>query len=570
MKKPANTRGMLILFISLLFSLGCAKGNTTTNNSQPVCGNGQCETTEDSLSCPEDCGANICGNTMIENDEECDSTNLGGATCVSLGFDGGTLTCSDCSFDIRLCEGCPNACPGAGALRCSGDLIEECSVNGNCLSWVTQTDCSITSRTCDDTGETPECALSCTDGCPTLNDSRCTLSTIETCIMGLSGCLDWDAGDDCSLEGQVCDASSGTAQCAETCSDACPALSDTRCSGDTIEECTMGGNGCLGWTTGTDCTLDGKVCSTGACECPAPVCTLTATQCDGDNLQTCQTGTNGCEEWGFTEDCTVSGLICSGIACACNDQCTTGQHDCNGTYITDCVQNGQGCWVWQDGTNCADTSEFCNAGACTAVLDDYVRSTFSGGYSHVTTSSVGSGDDSRFQVVFPSGFNFSFYGVPYTSAWMCTNGWLSFGSDPGNSDFTNDPLPASGAPNQAVYPFWDDLTFSSGDCPFANSPYLYSAVQGSAPNRVLVFDWYQGCSYDADSPDGKHSFQVRIYETTNVVELLYDCGTWDEYYWGNTATVGIEDDLQTDRWDQVSSSQSSCPSSNYRYTPAPH
>ncbi|HDP36736.1 MAG TPA: hypothetical protein ENN27_02525, partial [Candidatus Atribacteria bacterium] len=45
-----------------------------------------------------------CGDGVIQSDEECDGDNLGGATCVSLGFSGGILSCrNDCTFDISSC-----------------------------------------------------------------------------------------------------------------------------------------------------------------------------------------------------------------------------------------------------------------------------------------------------------------------------------------------------------------------------------------------------------------------------------------------------------------------------------
>lgn len=44
-----------------------------------------------------------CGNGTIEGTEECDGSNLDGETCESLGYDGGTLSCSECSFDTSQC-----------------------------------------------------------------------------------------------------------------------------------------------------------------------------------------------------------------------------------------------------------------------------------------------------------------------------------------------------------------------------------------------------------------------------------------------------------------------------------
>jgi len=49
-----------------------------------------------------------CGNGIIEPPEECDGTNLGGATCTSLGFAAGPLACDalTCQFDTSSCITC--------------------------------------------------------------------------------------------------------------------------------------------------------------------------------------------------------------------------------------------------------------------------------------------------------------------------------------------------------------------------------------------------------------------------------------------------------------------------------
>jgi hypothetical protein len=46
----------------------------------------------------------VCGNNIKEGGEQCDGTDLGGATCQSLGFSGGTLSCSaSCNFNTSAC-----------------------------------------------------------------------------------------------------------------------------------------------------------------------------------------------------------------------------------------------------------------------------------------------------------------------------------------------------------------------------------------------------------------------------------------------------------------------------------
>lgn len=46
----------------------------------------------------------VCGNGIVEFNEQCDGTDFGGATCESLGFSGGTLGCTpSCTYDTSNC-----------------------------------------------------------------------------------------------------------------------------------------------------------------------------------------------------------------------------------------------------------------------------------------------------------------------------------------------------------------------------------------------------------------------------------------------------------------------------------
>ena len=48
--------------------------------------------------------AAVCGNGIVESGEQCDGANLSGATCSSLGFTGGSLSCTiSCSFNTAAC-----------------------------------------------------------------------------------------------------------------------------------------------------------------------------------------------------------------------------------------------------------------------------------------------------------------------------------------------------------------------------------------------------------------------------------------------------------------------------------
>lgn len=70
--------------------------------------------------------AAFCGNAAVDGTEQCDGTALGGATCQSLGFASGTLTCAiGCRFDTSGCVAAPARLCGNGVKDpdedCDGD-----------------------------------------------------------------------------------------------------------------------------------------------------------------------------------------------------------------------------------------------------------------------------------------------------------------------------------------------------------------------------------------------------------------------------------------------------------------
>ena len=64
-------------------------------------------------------GCNRCGDGKVNGTEKCDGTLLGAATCKSLGFDGGTLKCSSCTYDAASCHKCGDG-KVSGAESCDG------------------------------------------------------------------------------------------------------------------------------------------------------------------------------------------------------------------------------------------------------------------------------------------------------------------------------------------------------------------------------------------------------------------------------------------------------------------
>jgi formylglycine-generating enzyme required for sulfatase activity len=109
---------------------GLCTGLENTTRCWPdcgFCGDGVCDPSEGQASCAADC-VPACGDGVVEGDEQCEAGVSLGASCTTLGFDGGTLAChaSTCRYDTR---GCFDVSCKPRLSRCSRD--NECC-SGDC------------------------------------------------------------------------------------------------------------------------------------------------------------------------------------------------------------------------------------------------------------------------------------------------------------------------------------------------------------------------------------------------------------------------------------------------------
>jgi hypothetical protein len=124
------------------------------------------------------------------------------------------------------------------------------------------------------------------------------------------------------------------------------------------------------------------------------------------------------------------------------------------------------------------------------------------------------------------GFNFPYYGNTYSSVRICTNGFISFTAT--ESAYNNAQIPAAGAPNNILAPFWDDLNpVNGGTIYFWDDP---------AADRFIV-EYRQVRHYNGTTTE---TFQL-ILTGDGVITFQYQAvGT------ANSCSVGLENATGTD------------------------
>ena len=143
------------------------------------------------------------------------------------------------------------------------------------------------------------------------------------------------------------------------------------------------------------------------------------------------------------------------------------------------------------------------------------------------------GDDHYETINLP--FTFTFFKQDYNSAWVSTNGFLSFTR--GSLASSNTSLPTPDLPNGAIYAFWDDLNV---DAPTAS---VRTETLGTEPNKQFVIEW-RNVKFFGDPPSTTRRIDFEIVLHQNGVILLQyrNIDTNDGREMGNSATVGVENE----------------------------
>ena len=125
------------------------------------------------------------------------------------------------------------------------------------------------------------------------------------------------------------------------------------------------------------------------------------------------------------------------------------------------------------------------------------------------------------------GFTFKYNSVNYTQFKASTNGFLTFNVVNSSTQPTNNLKTST--ERTIVAALWDDnQTGASGNVNYK--------LTGTTPNRILTIEWkalrWNKIGFSAGTIDT----QIKLYETTNVIEFIYNRGSYQSF--GNSTGIG--------------------------------
>jgi hypothetical protein len=165
-------------------------------------------------------------------------------------------------------------------------------------------------------------------------------------------------------------------------------------------------------------------------------------------------------------------------------------------------------------------------------ITNYAFTASSGTYTAITggTQAVGNNDDGGSSGNINIGFDFYYMGVRHTKFGVSAEGLMNLGTSTTFSSNNNLDFPQT-APK--IAPLWDDLKTG------ANGSVSY-VVTGTHPNKVLTAQWHK-MRWNWNAGSDAISFQVKLYETTGVIEYIYfqEAGAVA----GASASIGLTEDI---------------------------
>ena len=125
------------------------------------------------------------------------------------------------------------------------------------------------------------------------------------------------------------------------------------------------------------------------------------------------------------------------------------------------------------------------------------------------------------------GFTFYYQQVAYTQFKASSNGFITFNTANTLAQPTNNLKTST--ERIIVAPLWDDnQTGASGNVNYK--------LTGTIPNRVLTVEWKALRWTKNGFSAGTIDVQTKLYETTNIIEFVYNRGSYQSF--GNSSSIG--------------------------------
>ncbi len=141
-------------------------------------------------------------------------------------------------------------------------------------------------------------------------------------------------------------------------------------------------------------------------------------------------------------------------------------------------------------------------------------------------TNLGLTDDSCAQVAF--NFPFSFFGRQFTTAWIGSNGYVTF-----DNCFTQFVVAFPPGTRPIIAPWWTDWNPGAGGA-------VFFRVTGNAPSRRLIVTWAGVPEYGVG---GSNTFQLQLLERLSVIVVSYNGGTFNGVHGGNASVVGFSNGI---------------------------
>jgi len=130
-------------------------------------------------------------------------------------------------------------------------------------------------------------------------------------------------------------------------------------------------------------------------------------------------------------------------------------------------------------------------------------------------------------------FAFPFYGKARQTAFLSTNGYLTFTPRAaGAEDFRNGALTDPTTPVDGIFAFWDDLVIDG-------PAQIRISLTGVAPNRAFTIQWKDARLLPTEE---RLTVDLRLHENGRIVVNTSSASTSDRAL-GGSATIGIRNDL---------------------------